>query len=333
MECKIKVSVIIPVYNVEAYIEECLRSVMAQTYTNYECVIVDDCGQDSSIKVAERMIDGYEGPASFRIIHREQNGGLSAARNSGIREAVGDYLYFLDSDDSIFPHTLAVLVALTEKYPGVDMVQGNCEKAPNGRWSPHYVADKFPEYIDNHVEASNTMLDLKYPITAWNRLIRSDFIRHNALCFSVGYIHEDIIWLWDIQKVIKTIAFAYIDTYWYRTDNSSSIMSLSDKSQSMICYLRIYEYLVKTLERNEEVPFAFSVFNPIRKMKYWDIVSDKKLVISQLNKSIIELRKVSVSYFWIFNLNVCKLPTWLLRSRILLKLLFFVSNRIEVIHR
>lgn len=332
MECKIKVSVIIPVYNVEAYIAECLRSVMAQTYTNYECVIVDDCGQDNSIKVAERVIDGYEGSATFRIIHREQNGGLSAARNFGIREAVGDYLYFLDSDDSIFPHTLAVLVALTEKYPEVDMVQGNCEKAPNGRWSPHYVPDKFPEYIDNHVEASNTMLDLIFPINAWNRLIRSDFIRHNALCFPVGYIHEDIVWLWDIQKVIKTIAFTSIDTYRYRTDNSGSIMSLSDKTQSMICYLRIYEHLVKTLERNEEVPFAFSVFNPIRKMKYWDIVSNKKLVIAQLNKSIIELRKSSVPYFWIFNLNVCKLPTWLLRSRILLKLLFFVSDRI-VIHR
>ena len=97
-----KISIIIPIYNVEPYIEDCLQSVMRQTYRGMmECILVDDCGTDNSMKVAEQLIKIYNGPIDFKVLHHEHNRGLSAARNTGIDAACGDYVYFLDSDDWI----------------------------------------------------------------------------------------------------------------------------------------------------------------------------------------------------------------------------------------
>ena len=77
-----KISIIIPIYNVEEYIEECLQSVMRQTYKGeIECILVDDCGKDNSIAIAEQLIADYTGSIAFRILHHEHNRGLSAARN------------------------------------------------------------------------------------------------------------------------------------------------------------------------------------------------------------------------------------------------------------
>lgn len=93
------VSVIIPVYQVSNYVERCLKSVMSQTYTDIECIIVDDATKDDSIVKCERLIVEYGGPIKFRILHHEYNRGLSAARNTGTKVAEGEYLYYLDGDD------------------------------------------------------------------------------------------------------------------------------------------------------------------------------------------------------------------------------------------
>ena len=87
------VSILVPIYNVEKYIEKCLHSVMAQTYQGeIECIIVDDCGTDNSIAIAKRLIDGYNGPIEFRIIHHEHNRGLAAARNTAVAAAKGKFI-------------------------------------------------------------------------------------------------------------------------------------------------------------------------------------------------------------------------------------------------
>ena len=85
-----KVSIIIPVYNVEAYIEDCIASVMAQDYEQLEVLVVDDCTPDQSISIVEKMINAYEGSHTYRIIRHVKNGWLSAARNSGLHEALGE---------------------------------------------------------------------------------------------------------------------------------------------------------------------------------------------------------------------------------------------------
>lgn len=108
-----RISIIIPVYNVELYVEECLQSVANQTMTEgIECIIVDDRGQDNSAAIAKQYIDSYKGDIRFTFIQREKNGGLSAARNTGIEAATGEYVYFLDSDDYLVPSAIETLISI-----------------------------------------------------------------------------------------------------------------------------------------------------------------------------------------------------------------------------
>ena len=126
-------TIIIPVYQVEQYIQKCLLSVVSQSYTKgIECILVNDCTKDESINIAQKLIDEYRGNIKFRIINREENGGLSAARNTGILEAKGDYLYFLDSDDYITPDCIKVLAETAQKFPKAQIVQAGAEATTKG---------------------------------------------------------------------------------------------------------------------------------------------------------------------------------------------------------
>ena len=119
-----KVSIIIPVYQVSAYIERCIRSVMNQIYTDLECIIVDDCGTDDSIVKCDRLIQAYSGPIEFIVLHHDQNRGQSAARNTGIRYAKGKWLFFLDSDDEITGNCIEILVRAAMETEKTEMVIG-----------------------------------------------------------------------------------------------------------------------------------------------------------------------------------------------------------------
>ena len=93
-------SLIIPVYNVDSYIAECVQSMIRRTYTgSLECVLMDDCGTDGSIAIAEEIIDKYDGPIKFRVLLYMRNRVLSSVRDMGTKAVTGDYMYYLDSDD------------------------------------------------------------------------------------------------------------------------------------------------------------------------------------------------------------------------------------------
>ena len=119
------ISIIIPVYNVEKYIERCLLSVIGQKGLDgfVECILVDDCTPDRSMQIAQKLIGDYQGSIHFRIIHNNENQGLSCSRNNGLKIAKGDFVYFLDSDDYIYPNCLELLSQrLTYNGSLVDMV-------------------------------------------------------------------------------------------------------------------------------------------------------------------------------------------------------------------
>lgn len=231
----IDISVIVPVYNVEAYVEECLRKVMAQTGldgVNVECLVVDDRGTDKSMEVVERTLADYDGPIKFRTIVREKNGGLSAARNSGIREAKGEYLYFLDSDDLIAPHCLSTLWGLAKKYPGVEIVYGKTTCFPT--WQPHLSKDYFDfkakgatEYCADVKQIHKNYL--QFPETAWNKLILRTWLLENALFFKEGLKNEDLHW--HLRAYFVLLSYACIfdtePTYLYRTREESITAELS----------------------------------------------------------------------------------------------------------
>ena len=130
-----KVSIIIPVYNVAKYIERCLLSVLDQTWQDLEVILVNDCTPDNSMEIARRVVASHPRGTVVRCLEHEENRGLSAARNTGISASVGDYLYFLDSDDYISANAIELLAdAAVQKRP--DFVIGNYEVTGARRWAP-----------------------------------------------------------------------------------------------------------------------------------------------------------------------------------------------------
>ena len=111
-----KVSIVIPIYNVSAYIENCLESVRKQIYQDLEVILVDDCGTDNSMEIVQEYLE-YHNFVEVKIIHHTHNRGLSAARNTGLEAATGDYVYFLDSDDALMEDCIFILVAPVEAQP------------------------------------------------------------------------------------------------------------------------------------------------------------------------------------------------------------------------
>ena len=111
------ISIIIPIYNVEKYVAECLNSVISQTYdhSKIECIIVNDCTPDKSMDIVNKIIGKYSGEMTFITHRHKENKGLSSARNTGISIATGEFLYFLDSDDYIYPNSIELLMEGVEK--------------------------------------------------------------------------------------------------------------------------------------------------------------------------------------------------------------------------
>ena len=107
-----KVSIIVPVYNVEKYLDECVKSILAQTYSNIEIVLVDDGSKDTS----GSMCDEYKKQDNRIVVVHKENGGLSSARNAGMENASGDYYIFVDSDDTISPDMVEEMVKKAKEH-------------------------------------------------------------------------------------------------------------------------------------------------------------------------------------------------------------------------
>lgn len=215
-----KISIIIPVYNVEGYITECLQSVMRQTYKGeIECILVDDCGKDKSISVAEQLISDYKGQIEFCILHHEHNRGLSAARNTGTDAATGNYIYYLDSDDYISDDCLEVLAEPLKKRE-YDMVLGDLEMFGNPR-PITFLPQEEGAIIGNEEIFSRFYSPRMIYVMAWNKLVKRSLFKQYDLSFLEGQLHEDELWTYKCCKVIQSLYVSKQITYYYRIRENS----------------------------------------------------------------------------------------------------------------
>lgn len=236
-----KVSVIIPVYKVEASIERCLKSVVSQNFSgSLECVVVDDASPDASMEHVHAFIRSCGSQVEWRVMTHESNKGLSEARNTGIAAATGEYLYFLDSDDEMAADALHNLTSLAEKYPDVDIVQGNIAVCPASDGLDFDIARRhFPEYTDNIRWIREKMME-EIPVMAWNKLIRCEWVRHYGFLFKEGILHEDEHWRYQVFDKVRSIAFCNDVTYIYHM-NELSITHSIYKDRSAGSMLEIYK--------------------------------------------------------------------------------------------
>lgn len=231
------ISIIIPVYNVEPYVEDCIRSVMRQTYTGpMECIVVDDCGTDNSMAVVEKLVDEYSGPIIFKVLHHEHNRGLSAARNTGMDAATGDYIFFLDSDDKLTDNCLKILTepVLNNRY---DVIVGDLNvwgSSCTFNWLKLKLSDNTVLLGDDILNSYRT----KWNMMAQNKLYLREFLEENHLTFLEGLIHEDELWSFQIACLATSLYAVKRITYDYliRKDSisHSEIIEERNKNYSII---------------------------------------------------------------------------------------------------
>lgn len=234
------VSIIVPTYNVAPYITKCLHSVASQTYRGaMECLVVDDCGTDDSIAIAEKFISEYTGDIQFRIVHHDRNRGLSAARNTGTSHASGEYLYFLDSDDWLTEDCIERMMECVEKHPGVELVIGSAyDVFPDVTLTPAWYnpdPKSVPEFTDDRNVIRRLNLNFSsLPVTAWNKLVKRSAVLEHDIYFVEGLLNEDVMFDCLLGKHIKTMAVCFTPTYYYlrRSDslNTPEHVIKSDKS-------------------------------------------------------------------------------------------------------
>lgn len=253
------ISIVIPIYNVEKYIERCIKSVMSQDYKDkIECLLIDDCSPDGSCHIINKVIADYNGPITFRLIHHQENKGLSAARNTGINHAEGEYIYFLDSDDYITPDCITCLAAplLKNKY---DLVIGN--------YTVLFSQKSYPplELGDNELNQNKDIFDSfikgEWYMMAWNKLCNLAFIRQHSLFFKEGLIHEDDLWSFQYACLAKSLKSIAHPTYNYCI-REGSIMNTLKKMEDERCRIKIMGCIIDFLVHNNLTSYE--------KLKYLD---------------------------------------------------------------
>lgn len=231
------VSIIIPVYNVEKYVEKCLRSVIAQDFTGgMECIIVDDCGDDGSMAICNRVISEYEGTIDFKVVRHNCNKGLSCARNTGMSNAKGDYYFFLDSDDAITENCVSIMTEglMNESF---DVVAADIV---------HSVEHNKHLYVsyENDICFKGCPLFKKgekigIPFMAWNKLYRAKFIKDNNLKFKEGLIHEDLLWTFMVICSANSMKVYKDQTYFYNHSEHSIVAGNLNYHHEVLLLLEI----------------------------------------------------------------------------------------------
>lgn len=235
-----KVSVIIPVYGVRQWIAECLESVLLQSFTDWECVLVNDCTKDDSMDVVEELLARY--PTSevqkVRIVELEENSGLSVARNRGIEACLGEWIFMLDGDDKFASHmALNQMVAQVEASDlPLDWVQGNFLRvSPAKTWNTTYYDPSNPFFDRARIEQEFSKLNFT---NATNKLIRRNFLVNNNLWFTPGLIFEDTLWSIQAYGYVSRVATIAPLTY-YHNIRESSITTSSFTTKKIDSLLQI----------------------------------------------------------------------------------------------
>ena len=238
------ISVIVPVYRVQEYLERCVKSILSQTYKNLEVILVDDGSPDQCPAICDACA---EKDARVKVIHQE-NKGLSGARNAGIDAASGEYLAFVDSDDYVSPHFIEELYQLLQD---TGCAIGQC------RFS-YVKGDGLVEEGDSAfcIYRGESLMEQLYGpeekatcfVVAWNKLYRAELFKETGIRYPEGRIHEDEATTYRLFHEAKKLAFLDRALYGYYTENGGSITSVF--SAKRLQWLTAHEERIAFFKKN-----------------------------------------------------------------------------------
>ncbi|WP_413101671.1 glycosyltransferase family 2 protein [Streptomyces sp. Inha503] len=245
----VKLSVIVPFYNVQTYAPDTLRSLRANAREDFEFILVDDCATDGTPEILERAERDLPGAVYVR---HEKNGGLATARNTGLDNATGEYLAFLDGDDWLAPGYYAQLLAAIEDL-GCDFVRTDhvqcTARARSITRVPHGRRDEVMNPRDVILPADrSTSVDYPY---AWAGMYHRRLVDEGLLHFTHGLrTAEDRPWIWRLHREARSFAVLGLAGVFYRRGVSSSLTQIGDVRQ--LDFIRAFDQVIEETARDRD---------------------------------------------------------------------------------
>lgn len=249
MTSKPLVSIIVPCYNAEKFVETCVNSVVSQTYKNWECILINDGSNDKTLDLIRKFESQDK---RIRVLNHE-NLGPSAARNKGIDNANGELIFFLDADDILINNTITTLVSSYNNNDiiiGATMTFSLCnEKIIKGSYLYYPKEGNISFKNENNEVLIRTMESGITPVPH-NKLYRKDFINKYQLRFKFGILHEDELWFFETMLFARNVKFIDTETYLYRINNQGSITkNMNDKNLNS--YIQIMYHIVTKYSKHK----------------------------------------------------------------------------------
>lgn len=275
-------SVVIPVYNAEQHLPECLDSIREQTFTEWEVILVDDGAKDGSGRICD---EAAEQDPRFIVIHKE-NGGVSNARNDGIEKASGKYLMFIDADDVVLPNYFEDMVRVEDLY-GTDLVICGFDRF-NEDWVKHFQLTHF--YVGMFRDLQQFLMLYTVPktnmfgVSIWAKLYPMRIIREYGIRFdpAISY-EEDCVFVTDYLKHVSTIAAMGATMYRYRQQEES--LSKGYRKDTFRFLVNGYDRRCGLMKENgleQYLPKLKNIFftvvkNTCKKILYADLSQEEKI--------------------------------------------------------
>ena len=235
------VSVVVPVYNVKKYLNKCVNSIIAQTYDNYEVLLIDDGSTDGSSEMCDKFAAQYEKISAF---HKE-NGGQSDARNYANKYLKGEYIVYIDSDDYVEPNYISVMVECREKYNADLVIASHIDEDEYGKVLSKKVFDNKVTIYDAKLALEEMCYENLICTSPCGKLIKREHIFKNE--FPKGMIYEDLATIYKIIGSCNKIAYINCSIYHYIQRNGSTMHS--EYSPKVLHVMQASENLLNYVEK------------------------------------------------------------------------------------
>ncbi len=278
---EIKVSVIVPVYNVKKYLPQCLDSIVNQTLKEIEIICVNDGSTDGSDKVLEEYA---QKDSRIKIINNKDRG-ISKARNLGMANAKGRYIGFVDADDYIAPTMYEWMFGNADWYKS-QMVICAVHKIDDSTGivfddDPYYTLGYFPYELNNrtfnHYETKNFLPEIC--VNIWNKLYLRSYLEEKQAKFAEGYVFEDGLFFTDIYFDMERVSVVRDFLYYYRVNRADSVACKGDKNLKDIFYTT-----EKTLENLKKQPYFDEIKTEFLRKKFKEMRNNYKSIQKQYEK-------------------------------------------------
>jgi glycosyltransferase involved in cell wall biosynthesis len=326
-----KVTLSMPIYNVEKYIEKAILSALNQTFESIEYILVDDKGADNSINIAREIIENHPRRKDVRIIEHKSNIGLGGVRNTAIDNAQGEFLYFMDSDDEITPDCISILYKAMMETP-VNFVAASNEyiylsytKKKHTR-SNFIYKDKFVKHDIFAVAKEYYLYSTSIAVYTWNKLYDLQFIKNNNIRCIPNHLNEDLYFTYQVILMAQSCRLLSDRTYLYY-ERKNSIVTKNDNGFTLRAGKQ-YDEIIR-LKTIYSLKFKDCVF-------YSTLIRTNYIFAMDTGIRIYKSKKISLKEKYLYIKNVLKYPIsfkeiFNLDDKIYFHIVIFLISKIPII--